>query len=112
MLFRMGKPASEGKPQIVAKTPHGIADCCTHNIDESGLRETIGEIVSVVPWTAVKAYIHVEKRVFIELTEGLWAIIPQNSVTQDSDRVEDLLSRLREHGVANRTAEIALRHAH
>lgn len=82
----------------------------TLEIDESGLTEFIGDIVSFVPWKAVKGYIHVQKRLFLELTEGLWAIIPEDSITEESDKLQELLSLLKEHGIPNKTADLAIAH--
>ena len=68
-------------------------------VREDGLHESAEGIESFVPWSSVKGFTTHRDTVFIELTAGLWAIVPSNSVRPDKKAVEDLLSVLRGRGI-------------
>jgi hypothetical protein len=67
--------------------------------DERGLRETIDEIESFAPWTAVRTFTVFQDVLFIELKGRLWAMIPRYGLERSSASVEQLIALLRAKGV-------------
>jgi hypothetical protein len=74
-------------------------------VREDGLLERMHRIESFVPWSSVRSFTRYRDTLFIALEAGLWAIIPQHSLTADSAALSDVIRVLGEKGVNETPAE-------
>jgi hypothetical protein len=71
--------------------PQGKIDL---TVTEHGLEETCEGIRSFAPWSCVTRYFISDHRIMIELASRLWAIVPKNGLSADSNSLSDLQSAL------------------
>ncbi len=68
-------------------------------VEEDGLHETVEGIESFVPWGSVKGFRILRDTLFIELTGGLWSIVPRGSVSTNPADYDALIAVLRSKGI-------------
>jgi len=76
-------------------------------VSEEGLVETVDEIVSTVTWSSVKGYFLTSTHLLLELSSGLFAIIPLGEVRQGTENIGEFIKLLNERRIPNRTEQDA-----
>lgn len=81
-------------------------------VDESGLHETVEGIESFAPWEVVKSFVVVDQTLLLNLTAGLWSIIPQSAFSSEgSSTLEEFLALLASKGIPKLESHGAPAHA-
>jgi hypothetical protein len=68
-------------------------------VGDTGLRETVEDIVSFAPWSGVRGFTVFQETLFIRLAAGLWAIVPFTKNEPESASTAALIGELRRRGV-------------
>jgi len=73
-------------------------------VTDDGLRESVEGIVSFAPWASVISFGVFRDVLFIQLSAGLWAMVPCYAIREGSATIEQLIAELRARGVPERAS--------
>ncbi len=68
-------------------------------VHDDGIHETMADVKSFAPWTAIKSFVWFQETLFIELADGRWAIIPGRSLPSLSTSIERIIGVLKQNGI-------------
>jgi len=76
-------------------------------VNEAGLEEVDGEIVSVCPWSSVYHFTYVNGMLSLHLSNGLRALVPEARLLPGSSSIAELVGRCNENNIPFRDDAVA-----